>query len=102
MLDDPEREYLKRTGKVLKRRDLCANRKRNGAEKDCPAFAEGGSVFCSEECRIEERERNRKQFVGGSIAGHIAEFERRNPQHRDRVGGTRFPIENSTRRDGLE
>ena len=91
-----------RTGKIPKRRDACANNKRRGAEKDCQSFAEGGSVFCSEECRSEARERNAAQFVGGSIDGHIADFERRNPHHRDQVGGTRYPRENSTRRDGLE
>ena len=99
---DYELAYRIRTGKILKRRDACANRKRNGADKDCQSFAESGSVFCSGECHAEAKARDREKFVGGSIDGHIAEFERKNPHHRDQVGGTRHPRENSTHRDGLE
>lgn len=90
------------TGKVVKRRDLCANNKRRGSERNCLNWARNGSCYCSTKCRTEALKRNKKLFVGGSIDRHIAEFERDNPHHRDQVGGTRFPRENSTKRDGYE
>ncbi len=90
-LHDPEREHLARTGEMLRRVDRCANRKRNGADSDCPNNARPGRAFCSDACADDSWLRSERRRVGGGLCANSELDE-------EQVGGTRHPRENS--RDG--
>jgi hypothetical protein len=87
---DPIADYLLMTGQVLKRIDPCANRRRRGADQDCPYDARRDSSCCSEACAQEMHERIVNRF-GVSTGVRLAHDYDEHDTSPKGVGATRNP-----------